>query len=309
MPHKTHLTIIDPSVRKTKSYYFKDYSFYGTHDIAPELNLGVAYALNSRPGEYGSNILLIDLSKEKIIKTFNVPYGYRATILHKTKWLPQLFILLQTDNDVTALIKSVDLSNYTETNPVIIGNFSVKNALIHDTRPLLILDIIEANKNKLIIYNIENKNISNNYSTETSFIELKLIGNEIYGLLRLPGKNQGRLCKYSLEEDKENILCEFDGVPESMLFVKDYIYIIALDPKESKPRQNYWLHPRILYIYDINKNAVKDVFNWTMREGKLFGLDDKTNRLFFAVLDNDAPFLWFFNNDIDTLRKIDKIIK
>ena len=310
LPNKTYLTIMDANTKKSRNYHLDNYSFIGAHRIIPELNLGIVSALDIRDGIFENRILLIDLSKKKIIKSFDIPKGYTVTNIFRPRWTKNILIIYQMENEPKkAFIKTIDLSDMTESKSEVLGNFTIKGAIIHDDKPLLILDVVEENKNKLIVYDWATKVIRNAYQTMTSFSDMRLLEDEIYCLMQVSGENIGEVRRYSLDKTDEATVCEIYGVPESMLIAEKRLYIIATDPKRSNLQKKYWLCPRNLYMYDLETRGETKKIEWTQRKGIFFGFDDKANKIYFAVIDNDAPAIWFINNDIEALSKVDKIIK
>ncbi len=310
LPNKTYLSLIDFNATNVKKYYFRHCGLLGPHEVVPELDKAVCYAVSFNKGVGAEEVLVFDLEDKTITKRFLLSEGYGPLLIRRPLWADCVYVFMYSQKSMSCLLKMIDLKYNSFSESKIIGNFRVEKAFFMENAPFLVLDVIVGEDRELIVYNIKQEAIVQRYPLEAPVIELKE-GDEqdvVYGLFQMPGELKSGVYGFSIKDNKVSTVVEVDGELESMLIDKNIFYMIGKDHKRRDEKRKYWLYPRNLYIINRSRSSSVDIIAWTKRQGEFVGLNRDNGFIFFAVTDNDSPGVWVIKNR-EALKKVGRLIR
>ena len=316
LPHKTYLSIFDISTRKIRQYRFANYSLDGPHSVIDEIKKAIAGSTYVAGIQSGKRILVIDLDKKRIVYELPIAGRCQYFLIERPRWSKKVFVLyglIQEDRikERSLFYKWIDPQTHAMSDSEHIGQFEVKNALLLEKKPYLLLDVIEENETKLLVYDLSSGSMIHQLPTKSNFLTLEepKDRNILYGLIQVPGDNRGVIVEFDSRDMTEKSAIKIEGHLETMIVVSNIAYVIGKDFSPARKRRQYWLHPRRLYMVDLLTKSLMGTVEWTEREGEFVGFDREENRIYYAVTDADRPALWSIRNSWEALSKINQTVK
>ncbi|MBI1882922.1 MAG: hypothetical protein HYS08_01785 [Chlamydiae bacterium] len=301
---KTYLTLIDTKTRDVKKYHFKNYSMDGPHEIICSKNQAVVSAYYVEGYVYQYQLLVIDLASGQIRHDFLLPKGCRVIAVKKPDVSEHVLVLLQKGEK--ALLKEIDLLNFSMSDSELIGRFSINSATFLERVSSIILDVAKKDRRLLLIYDLNTKSVARSYSFKNELVDLKesMRAGFFYGLFQSPGDNKGEILEFNVAEKSYRSLIQLVGEMDTLLVLDKTLFVIGQDLDRAHEQKKYWLHPRDLFVIDSENSHITDTVDWSQRDGKFIGFNLERDEIYYAVVDNDDPALWLIQNQEKTLSKV-----